>query len=183
MASVLITTSRRTSNRVRTFIKDLHYILPDSDRFNRGSLSRAEIVSRINQTGANAAFIVSLYQGNPGGIEVINKDGNTHCEIRLESVLLRREIQNGSPSRINSSILFAVKKESSVGTVKLAELITSIMESDLKYLENPSELKTEDKVLHWFEDVTKGRTLWTTYAISSGREFGPRLRMYELKGQ
>ena len=47
MPSVLITTSRKTSNRVRTFVRDLWATIPDSERFNRGGLGLKELAARM----------------------------------------------------------------------------------------------------------------------------------------
>ena len=66
MPSLLITTSRRTSNRVRSFSRDLWSVLPGTERFNRGGMGLTELVSRIHNSGAQAALVISIWRGNPG---------------------------------------------------------------------------------------------------------------------
>ncbi|TFG33669.1 hypothetical protein EU527_07220 [Candidatus Thorarchaeota archaeon] len=178
MPSLLITTSRRTSNRVRTFARDLWSVLPGSERFNRGSMSVEELISRIRQSGAKGALIISIWKGNPRELTLLSPQGDEILKIRIDSALLRRETNQTFKGRLDGIESICVKSGSSSKVVKIAEDFASILDLSIQEHQNPIELETEtNKVALWFDDVSGGKILWTHYATRDVIEIGPRIRI------
>ncbi len=180
---LLITTSRRTSNRVRTFIRDLRTVFPNSERFNRGGMSLEELRSRIIASGCSAAFVVTHYKGNPGDIIVYDSSGEERLRIRLESAVLRREVLPGVKIRVNNVASVVVAPGSSDQTTSLAREIAS-------YLNLPIVMGTIDDIIDsegtnsvaiHFSDTDAGKTLWTYYHVADGTEVGPRMRVKSVR--
>ena len=178
MPSLLITTSRRTSNRVRSFARDLWSVLPGTERFNRGSMSVEELVSRIRQSGAKAALVISIWKGNPGELILLSTNGNELLKIRLDSALLRRETNPTFRNRIEGIDCICVKSGSSTKVMNIAQDFASLLEIPLQDHQTPSDLlnKTNRSAL-WFDDAPAGKILWTHYATKDAAEIGPRIKI------
>lgn len=180
MPSLLITTSRRTSNRVRSFVRDLWSVLPGTERFNRGSMSIEELISRIRQSGAKAALIISIWKGNPRELILLSPDGNEFLKIKIESALLRRETNPTFKSRLNGIEGVWLKSGSSVNVMKIAKDFASILDIPLNEYQTPLTLQTEtNKTALWFE-ASEGKILWTHYATKDLIEIGPRIRISSI---
>jgi len=183
LTSLLITTSRRTCNRVRSFISDLEVAFPDSMRFNRGSMNLAELAGRIRASGANAALVVTTYKGNPGEIHVYDSDGNQTHIVRIDGVVLRRDVAPSHKSRIEAIHELRIKENSSHQTRSLAELVATWIDRDSTDADSalPVGSSAKGEVLYWFEDLPSGQTLWTLHDAASGIEVGPRIRIDRIK--
>ncbi len=64
--TVLITTSRRPTRRMRTFIKELERVIPSSKRIQRGKSSLTKLKDRMIMNGFDKLVVVEAYKGNPG---------------------------------------------------------------------------------------------------------------------
>ncbi|MGV9102710.1 MAG: hypothetical protein ACOC3C_01165 [Candidatus Thorarchaeota archaeon] len=183
MTSVLITTSRRTCNRVRSFVSDLAVAFPDSTRFNRGSMNLAELAGRIRASGANVALVVTTYKGNPGEIQVYDSDGNRTHVIRIDGMVLRRDVAPSYKSRIKAIHELRAKNDSSHQTSSLAELVASWVNQDVIEADSalPVGVSSKGEAIYWFEDLPAGETLWTLHDAASGIEVGPRIRIDQIK--
>ena len=183
MPSILITTSRRTSNRVRSFIRDLSNLFPNSERFNRGGMSFSEIVSRIRQSGAIAAFIVTMQKGNPNTLRIIQPDGTELLTLIIESAKLRREVSSNRNLRINGIHSISIKSGCSKKTQRVADVIASLLDMTLIVSEKPEVHKEKTKgVLFWFQDLPSDKVLWTHFHSEDESEIGPRIRITSIKG-
>jgi len=176
LPSILLTTSRKTSNRVRTFVRDLWSVLPGVERFNRGGMGLSELTARINQNGAKAAIIISIWKGNPGEMTILSPAGQEVLNIRLDSVHLRREVSSAASTRTTRAESVVIKSESGERAKALADEITSLLNLSLSEQLNPGGGLTEDnQSFIWFEDDASGKILWTHYDAHNGREIGPRI--------
>ncbi|UCE11382.1 MAG: hypothetical protein JSW61_05465 [Candidatus Thorarchaeota archaeon] len=185
MPSLLITSSRKTSNRVRSFIRDLSQVIPDSERFNRGGMSLKELISRINASGARAACIVSMEKGNPRIIQLIDANGSNLVTVLVESAMLRRETSGKKSPRIFKANSVAVRTGSSEQTLSLAQVIAEILGLSLDVVEKPA-LSHEPGLregIMWFEDLPAGKILWTFYNSHEKSEVGPRIRIATLNNE
>lgn len=181
MPSILITTSRRTSNRVRSFARDLWLVLPEAERFNRGSMGIEELTSRIRQSGARAALVISIWKGNPGELTFLSTSGEMFFRIRIDSALLRREINPSFKQRLNGAHNISVKSGSSIKTINFAQEFASIFELPLQVYPSPKSISSEtNRIVLWFEDTVDGKTLWTHYTSSDAIEIGPRIRISNI---
>lgn len=67
---ILITTSRRPTQKMRTFCNDLRNVIPDCCRINRGKQSMERIFEKALELGAENIMIVSRWKGGPVKIEL-----------------------------------------------------------------------------------------------------------------
>ena len=182
MPSILITTSRRTSNRVRSFARDLWSVLSGADRFNRGSMSVEELVARISQSGAKAAFVISIWKGNPGELAILLPSGVELLRVRIDSALLRRETCPKYKMKIEGIESICVKVGSSAKTREFAMELGKILDVLVQECENPEDISSNtSRVLIWFEDTSEGKILWTHYTTYTGIELGPRIKISSLR--
>lgn len=183
MPSLLLTTSRKTSNRVRTFVRDLCSVLPGVERFNRGGMSLSELTARINQNGAKAAIIISIWKGNPGEMMILSSAGQEVINIRFDSVHLRREVSSATSARMARAKSVVIKSESSERAKELANDIASLLSLNLSEQLNPIGALTEDnQSFIWFENDDSGKILWTHYNAHDGLEIGPRILVSTFRG-
>lgn len=182
MPRLLITTSRRTSNRVRTFARDLSSVLPGTERFNRGGMGITELTSRIRQSGAQAALIISIWRGNPGELTVLSPQGDEILKLRLESALLRREIDSSNKGRVGTIEGVGVRSGSSERVWNLARDFATLLSLNVKEYSDPSESRTDkNRALLWFEDAPSDKILWTLYNTKDLSEIGPRIRVSSVR--
>ncbi|MHA1588813.1 MAG: hypothetical protein ACTSV9_08595 [Candidatus Thorarchaeota archaeon] len=179
MPSILITTSRRTSNRVRSFVRDLWTVLPGTERFNRGGMSIAELSSRIKQSRASAAIVVSLFKGNPRSLQILSPDGEQIMEVRMESAKLRREVTSLRKPKMHTIHSITVQSEAGEQTRRVAEMLSNLL--DAPTVESMEIVavgsKGTNEVVVWLQDFPTGKTLWTHYHAKDGLEIGPRMRI------
>ncbi len=181
MPSVLITTSRRTSNRVRSFVRDLSTVIPDSERFNRGSLNQEELFARVHQTGAQAIIVVTIFRGNPDALMFYNEQGDLILEVNIESAILRREVNRTKTPRIHEISYLCVRPESNEETRILSNFLSSLFNVDAMEMSDIPLLENGDhQAVSWLES-TGSRIIWTYYHARTGNEIGPRVRIKSIK--
>ncbi len=99
---VLVTTSHRPSQRVRSFVKDLVAVLPCAVKFTRGKATVRDLYYEAAGLRVKRVVVVSTWKGNPGTIWVYEpvEPGEAGSEggglrlvarIRLRGVRLSRE--------------------------------------------------------------------------------------------
>ncbi|MGY5876061.1 MAG: Brix domain-containing protein [Candidatus Thorarchaeota archaeon] len=182
LPSLLITTSRRTSNRVRSFVRDLSTVLTGSERFNRGSMNQDELIARINQSEARAAIVVTMRKGNPSNLNMIGPSGDIILTVEMESAALRREVLKNEGPRIVRIDTIASKTGSSEFTLLLSRTVASLLGLESQELEkqpDPSP-KGKNAVVLWFENISSEKVLWTHYHANDGVEIGPRIRVVDV---
>ncbi len=183
MPSVLITTSRRTSNRVRSFTRDLMSVFPNSERFNRGGMSLEELIARTKQSGAKAVLIVSISKGNPHELSIISATGDTMLSALIDSVQLRREIHPSQAPRINDILEIEVGDSPSAQARQISEMMSSLMEVPLKASGSVAPLGEQgvNLAIMRFVDISQGRLIWTYHHAYDGIEIGPRIRVFSVR--
>jgi len=95
-AKILLTTSRRPTNRLRTFCRDITHSIPNIVRINRGKLSLETLVEKAIELNADRVIIVDRWKGGPGKIELFyvrERLIGTPPLIYLKGVKLRREFR------------------------------------------------------------------------------------------
>ncbi len=178
---LVITTSRRTSNRVRSFVRELCIVFPNVIRLTRGGLSLDEVLARARSVNAKAVLVVTIHKGNPGRIRFVTPDGKEQMVLFIESAALKREIYRGPKTRVHG--LEGVYLQSSVSnnTRLVAGFIAALVDMRLKEVEKIPQLELEqNKVIFWFRDTEKNKTLWTCYQTKDGAEIGPRVRIRSI---
>ena len=95
---IIVTTSHRPNQRLRSFAKDLAAVLPFAIKVNRGKSSLRDLFHDAVSLGARRVVIVSTWKGNPGTIRVYEPTETLETglrevlHIRLRGATLRREI-------------------------------------------------------------------------------------------
>ena len=157
--------------------------MPGLERFNRGSMSISELVSRIKQSSAIGALIISMYRGNPGTLQLLSPDGTDLIYVKMESALLKREVQPKKETRINSIRRIYVQKDCSEDTVLFASMIADLV--DISPISIPSvadfETGSANESYMWFQDFSDGKILWTHYNSATKTEIGPRVRAFNIR--
>lgn len=181
---LLITTSRRTSNRVRSFVRDLSFVFPGSERFNRGSMSMAELKARLKQSDADAALVVTTYRGNPGRLRIYFSDDDTAI-VQLSGCVLRREVLPDSDVRVNKIVRLSVSSKPSELTKNMADLLKRMtgmdwVEESAVYPLGPEH--SNNTILR-LQDAASGMTVWTYYHALDAVEIGPRMTVSALRGK
>jgi len=180
--SLLITTSRKTSNRVRSFVRDLSTVLPGTDRFNRGGMGLSQLAARVGQSGAKAALVVSMWKGNPGILRFMSSSGEELVTIKVESAKLRREVSQTKKNRIIGTAGIFIGSESSNKTRELGEILASFLDIEIFEVTTPEDVQVEDNLsLIWLEDQPSGKILWTHYNSTDRIEIGPRIRVSSIR--
>ena len=96
-ARILVTTSHRPSQRVRSFAKDLASVLPEAVKINRGKATLQDLYYEAYARGAERVIIVGVKKGNPGVLRVYRPEPLPEEGLRLVSTIslsgvrLRRE--------------------------------------------------------------------------------------------
>lgn len=182
LPTLLITTSRKTSNRVRSFARDLSTVLPDTERFNRGGMGRAELAARVSQSGANAALIISMWKGNPGILSFTSSTEEELVTIKIESAKLRREVNPTKKKRVVGTAGVFIKSGSTAKTRELGIILASFLNLEVYEATNlESPLIEDNQSIIWLEDQSSGKILWTHYHSTNGVEIGPRIRITSIR--
>jgi rRNA maturation protein Rpf1 len=141
-----------------------------------------ELISRIRQSGAQGALIISIWRGNPGELTILSSAGDELFKLRLESALLRREIDPSNKSRVGTIEGVGVKIGSSTGVWDLARGFAELLSVTIEEYSSPAETRTEkNRALLWFEDVKSDKILWTHYNTKDLVEIGPRIRVSSVR--
>ena len=91
----LFTTSRKPCAKVRTFIKELVRMVPDSELISRGKQSVESLAEYARANGYPIVVVVTGMHGNPSSIRILKVNESswkwTEREFRFKSVKLSRE--------------------------------------------------------------------------------------------
>ncbi len=90
---IVLTSCRRPTQRIRSFIKDLSNLHPTTRLLTRGKMGLGDLVAAARSLGSDHVAIVSRWMGGPGRIEFMKLDSPTRPEVTLylKAVKLRRE--------------------------------------------------------------------------------------------
>lgn len=182
LPSLLITTSRKTSNRVRSFSRDLCTALSGTERFNRGGIGLQELSARIHTSGANGAVVISMRRGNPSLLVFMNQMGKEVYTVKMESAKLRREVNPGGRVRTAGIAGVFIKTGSSEKTRDLGEILGSLLNLETVELADPGDATVDENwSMIWLEDLPSGKILWTHYHSTNKVEIGPRIRVASIR--
>ncbi len=73
---MFITTSRKPSQRTRTFARSLERVL-NAKYINRGKMSLRDVLIKSDNLNFNRIIIISEMKGNPSKIEILNSSGDS----------------------------------------------------------------------------------------------------------
>ncbi|KSW12630.1 Brix domain containing protein [Pyrodictium occultum] len=90
---MLVTTSHRPTQRVRSFVKDLVSVLPGAERLTRGKATLRDLYYEAAARGAKRVIVVSVWKGNPGTVNVYQPLEPPEMELRLMARILLRGVR------------------------------------------------------------------------------------------
>jgi len=95
----VLTTSRKPSQRTRSFIRDLVRVIPWSFHFTRGSCSLNDLANELAVLGINRLLIIHEKKGNPSLVKfyklVEGKLIERDYRLRIKGISLARELRRG----------------------------------------------------------------------------------------
>ncbi len=164
-------------------MRDLHSVYVDSYRFNRGSLNNEALLSRLKNSGADAAFIVYQHAGNPGRILILQRDRPTATHIMIDSVVLCRELKRESRGRTAGLRSLVIPEDVTSQTRELSILLSEILRVPI--VRGTPEVSANNmrhqRVDIHLNDLPDGRTLWTHRNVQDQAEIGPRIRVFAIR--
>ena len=106
---IAIGTTRKPTQRIRSFIKELNRAIPSSIRLTRGKQAFDEFCESAFDRGATRILLVGAFHGNPGRIEFLHLSQDTWAfqppTIILKSVQLLRDQKNQPPRTIKRLVV------------------------------------------------------------------------------
>ena len=93
---IAIGTTRKPTQRVRSFVKELNWVIPGSTRISRGKQGFMELCDSALKQGASRIVLVGAFHGNPGRLGFLEYNGEDWQfippTIIIKSVQLLREL-------------------------------------------------------------------------------------------
>ena len=171
---ILLTTSRRPTQLMRTFCRDLARSIPNVIRINRGKLSLDGIAEKALEFNADRVIIIDRWNGRPTKIELfcMGPAGLTPVPplIYFASIRFQREFE----AKIKSvkSLTITTSTENSPGAMKIAESLSSFLKIPLLSMENAAS--KHQVSMHVSSNTS--RHLQITFMLFPKRvEVGPRI--------
>ncbi len=175
---ILVTTSHRPSQRVRSFAKDLASILPYAYKVNRGKATLRDLYYDAVGYGAERVVVITVWRGNPGVIKVYKlaeppEQGLVElAAIYLRGVTLRREIPSSQKVFHTRSLGIDIVSMP-VGLHRVAEVLAKAFLA--KLVVDDEKLLAHDVVIR-LENNSSGLII-EFVCPSTRRPCGPRLRI------
>ncbi|NHJ85269.1 MAG: hypothetical protein FK734_07390 [Asgard group archaeon] len=95
----VLTTSRKPSQRTRSFVRDLVRVIPWSFHFTRGTCSLKDLADELAILGINRLLILHEKKGNPSLMKFYKLTDNKLLErdyrVRIKGISLARELKRG----------------------------------------------------------------------------------------
>lgn len=100
---IAIGSTRKPTDRIRSFIKELTHVIPNAVRLTRGKQGFAEFCEEATSAGASRILLVGAWHGNPGRLVFLQQKASEGWvfqppTILLKSVTLLRELGRNPPS-------------------------------------------------------------------------------------
>lgn len=174
MASkVLVTTSRRPSNRVRSFVKDLASVIPGALKITRGHYSMEELVREAMLHGADRIVVVGGRKGNPGIIRVYgfipqNLEAVNIVTFIVKGVTLSREARLKPPPHRDVKELVVEPQG--------CELAYEFSEAFIIAFHGKVSAKTKNFIVALLK-CREDNIIETSFRYLGDRPVGPRIRL------
>jgi len=172
---ILVTTSHRPSQRVRSFVKDLVSVLPRAVKRNRGKSTLRDLYYDAVALGVRRVVVVSTWKGNPGTIRVYEPGEPPEQElvllsaIRLRGVRLSRETPGAVRARGSRSL--GVYPAGGVEQKMLADILVRSFLARLVFDPGTPGFDSVAHVEPWEGGLAE------VYFTCGGRRCGPTMRL------
>ncbi len=178
---ILITTTRRPSQRTRSFVRDLYHVIPDAIRKNRGKMSLEDVNEVALKLGAERVLVVGTERGNPSSLYFFRPTPiamRSLSLIYLRGVTLRREItkKRAPPPR---ELCISCGSETLLELVKILSLSLKARRIGLSSLEDLKRFDQECSTSLHLSPGKEPNVLSTAsfFSITPLTEIGPRIRI------
>ena len=174
VAGILVTTSRRPSPRVRSFVKDLVGVIPGAHRFTRGHFSMSELAREAYNMGADRIVVVGERRGNPGIVRVYGYtldllEAKNIVTFIVKGVTLSRETRTPPPPRGSFKRLVVTPLSEGVAE-EFAEAFVIAFHARLKPGAGESYVEARIRGLD-------PRTVSVEFYLNGESRVGPRLKL------
>jgi U3 small nucleolar ribonucleoprotein protein IMP4 len=107
--SVLVTTSRDPSSRLRTFAKEVRLLFPTSKLINRGGYVLPDLVESAKTANITDIILLHEHRGTPTAVTISHLPHGPTASFSLHNVILRADIpgaQKGTVSESYPNLIF-----------------------------------------------------------------------------
>ncbi len=171
--TILITTSRRPTRRIRTLAKELERVIPYSRRLQRGKSGFRKLRDHMLTAGQDRLIVIEVYKGNPGRLVFYwLKDSRLKrsAEIHLTGVTLQLGLNRFVSSTLDVDV---DKGAAELEWIRiLREFLKEFLKSDLFH-----EIRGEPCVLKLSSN--RGEVILRFTAAGSGEVVHPTLKVQE----
>ncbi|HIE13979.1 TPA: hypothetical protein EYP70_01765 [Candidatus Bathyarchaeota archaeon] len=176
---ILLTTSRRPTRKIRTFLHDLTSVIPRTFRINRGKSSLEDLAEEAASRGLKKVIVIDRWKGEPGRIRLFKTGATKLIEviprIYIRGIKLQREF--GVKKRPKVRLLHIRKPK--VGGAEAKKFVASLS----NFIEVPvvdgEQDQRCDAELRLSLDEEKHFVI-TFFLSPQGVEIGPRIRISHL---
>jgi rRNA maturation protein Rpf1 len=181
--TLLITTSREPTRRIRTLSHDLNRVIPGSQQINRGKLNHEGVIEEALALGLDRAMFLERWKGAPGKIELHllrPNDRVYYPVIYLSSVTLQAEIRGNAS--IRAGLTASITTRDLLQLNHLAEALASFLQIPLRINDDsslsPSPAFPPLPPRLFFE--SRGSRITVTFKNKHDAEIGPRLEIKKV---
>ncbi|MEZ0290272.1 MAG: hypothetical protein ABWJ42_04205 [Sulfolobales archaeon] len=185
---ILITTSRRTTRRTNSFVKELWRLIP-SDRLTRGKLSIKGLAAEALIRGINKFLVINTLKGNPSSIDLyrivfpqkldtstLPSEGNIKvlrvCRIVFRGVSLSRELRHKICSR---DVVYSIDSTNcrSDACNKLAEILEEIFPI-------ARDVSDRERQIIFLEEMSEKNVIIMSMKNHRNESCGPLIRVSKI---
>jgi len=176
---ILLTTSRRPTERIRTLCRELAHVIPNAVRVNRGKLSLDGVAERALEFGADHVIIIDRWKGGPGEIQFFHAGSGGLVPVPptlyVSGVRLQREFK--TRVRKIRPLTLTASSEGSSQTGKLVEALSNFLEVSKSTEER---VPSADRASMHISSDASGSMQITFRLLPEGMEVGPRITLSHL---
>ena len=176
---ILLTTSRRPTNRIRTLCHDLTRSIPNLVRINRGKLNLEGIAEKALELNADRAILLDRWKGGLGKIKLFQAGPKGLILlpplIFVRNILLQRELK-GVRCKTLHSLTITTSLENSPQVIKVAESLSSFLNVPVSTMDMTAS--RYDAAMH----VSSGASnqIQITFVFPQAMEIGPRITISHM---
>ncbi len=168
---IVISTSRKPSQRTRTLCKELQILLPSALYIQRGKSNFEELLRHSGQVKARLLLLIGEREGNPGSLDLysVEETEDSVLSFEIEGVRLAREY--GAPVRSQTNTL-NFSSDSNAESMGLQELLEKHFRGELCSQDDSPRAGTRTLSISYQKE---GRLRLTFWDSGNGRELGPSM--------
>jgi len=176
---ILLTTSRRPTERIRTFCRNLANSIPNVVRVNRGKMSLDGVIEKAIELEADHIVVVDRWRAGPGKINLFLRSSTGLKPVPplmlMSRIHLRRELEEGM-RRTRSSVI-TVEPENSPELERISGHLSKFFNLPVLSL---AEACKENRASMHFSFGSSQRLQVTFMILQQMVEIGPRLTLSKL---